>query len=44
MYEPEPRTVTVEEATELAHERMLDDPELYETDAIIDAALELLGF
>lgn len=44
MHEPEPRPVTVEEATELAHERMLDDPELDETDAIIDAALELMGF
>ncbi len=44
MHEPEPPTVTVEEATELAHDRMLEDPELDETDAIIDAAFELLGF
>ena len=44
MHEPEPRTVTVEEATDLAHDRMLDDPELDETDAIINAAFELMGF
>ena len=44
MCEPEPRTVTVEETTELAHDRMLEDPELDETDTIVDAAFEMLGF
>ncbi len=44
MYEPEPRTPTVEEATELAHDRMFEDPELDETDAIVDAAFGILGF
>lgn len=44
MHEPEPRTVTVQEATELAHDHTLEDPELDETDAIVDAAFELLGF